>query len=82
LALDPNLAAAHRDIGFAKLFTGRDEEIKAHENEALRLSPQDSRAWLRLHAAGAGKMNLGGDEEAIALFRRSVDHNRRSRSPK
>jgi hypothetical protein len=79
LALDPNLAAAHRDIGFAKLFTGRDEEIKAHENEALRLSP---RAWLMLHAAGAGKMNLGGDEEAIALFRRSVDHNRRSRSPK
>jgi adenylate cyclase len=72
LALDPNLAAAHGEIGFAMLFTGRDEEIEAHENEALRLSPHDSRAWLWLHAAGAGKMNLGADEEAVALFRRSI----------
>ena len=76
LALDPNLAAAHGDIGFAKLFTGRDEEIEAHENEALRLSPHDTSAWLWLHAAGAGKMNLGADEEAIALFRRSIENNR------
>jgi tetratricopeptide (TPR) repeat protein len=76
LALDPNLAAAHGDIGFAKLFTGRDEEIEAHENEALRLSPHDSSVWLWLHAAGAGKMNLGADEEALALFRRSIENNR------
>ena len=76
LALDPNLAAAHGDIGFAKLFTGRDEEIEAHENEALRLSPHDNSAWLWLHVAGAGKMNLGADEEAVALFRRSIENNR------
>jgi tetratricopeptide (TPR) repeat protein len=76
LALDPNLAAAHGDIGFAKLFTGRDEEIEAHENEALRLSPHDGLAWVWLQAAGAGKMNLGADEEAVALFRRSIETNR------
>ncbi len=76
LALDPNLAAAHGEIGFAKLFTGRDEEIEAHENEALRLSPHDNSAWLWLHAAGAGKMNLGADEEAVTLFRRSIENNR------
>ena len=76
LALDPNLAAAHGEIGFAKLFTGRDEEIEAHENEALRLSPHDNSAWLWLHVAGAGKMNLGADEEAVALFRRSIENNR------
>jgi TolB-like protein len=76
LALDPNLAAAHGEIGFAMLFTGRDEEIEAHENEALRLSPHDGRAWLWLHAAGAGKMNLGADGEAVALFRRSIENNR------
>ena len=76
LALDPNLAAAHGEIGFAKLFTGRDEEIEAHENEALRLSPHDGRAWVWLQAAGAGKMNLGADEEAVALFRRSIENNR------
>jgi tetratricopeptide (TPR) repeat protein len=76
LALDPNLAAAHGEIGFAKLFTGRDEEIEANENEALRLSPHDGRAWVWLQAAGAGKMNLGADEEAVALFRRSIENNR------
>jgi TolB-like protein len=76
LALDPNLAAAHGDIGLAKIFVGRDEEIEAHENEALRLSPRDNFAWLWLHAAGAGKMNLGADEEAVALFSRSIENNR------
>jgi TolB-like protein len=75
LTLDPNLAAAHGDMGFAKLFTGRDEEIEAHEKEALRLSPHDGRAWLWLHALGVGKMNLGADEEAIVLFRRSMQTN-------
>jgi TolB-like protein/Tfp pilus assembly protein PilF len=75
LTLDPNLAAAQGDMGFAKLFTGRDEEIEAHEKEALRLSPHDGRAWLWLHALGVGKMNLGADEAAIALFRRSMQTN-------
>ena len=75
LTLDPNLATAHGDMGFAKLFTGRNEEIEAHENEALRLSPHDGRAWLWLHARAVGKMTLGADEEAIALFRRSIQNN-------
>ena len=75
LALDPNLAAAHGDMGFAKLFTGRTEEIEAHEDEALRLSPRDNSAWLWLHALAVGKMTLGADEEAIALFRRSIQVN-------
>ena len=75
LTLDPNLAIAHGDMGFAKLFTGRNEEIEAHENEALRLSPHDGRAWLWLHARAVGKMTLGADEEAIALFRRSIQNN-------
>jgi tetratricopeptide (TPR) repeat protein len=75
LTLDPNLAVAHGDMGFANLFTGRNEEIQAHENEALRLSPHDGRAWLWLHAQAVGKMTLGADEEAIALFRRSIQNN-------
>ena len=59
LALDPNLATAHGDIGLAKIFVGHPEETGAHENEALRLSPRDSFAWLWLHFAGAAKMNSG-----------------------
>ncbi len=76
LALDPNLAAAHGAIGLAKIFVGRPEETGAHESEALRLSPRDSFAWLWLHFAGAAKMNLGAEEEAVALFRRSIENNR------
>jgi adenylate cyclase len=76
LALDPNLATAHGDIGLAKIFVGRPEETEAHEKEALRLSPRDSFAWLWLHFAGAAKMALGADEEAVALFRRSIENNR------
>jgi tetratricopeptide (TPR) repeat protein len=76
LALDPNLATAHGDIGLAKIFVGRSEETEAHEKDALRLSPRDSFAWLWLHFAGAAKMALGANEEAVALLRRSVENNR------
>jgi adenylate cyclase len=76
LALNPNLATAHGDIGLAKIFVGHPEETGAHENEALRLSPRDSFAWLWLHFAGAAKMILGANEEAVTLFRRSIEINR------
>jgi TolB-like protein/class 3 adenylate cyclase len=76
LALDPNLAAAHGDIGLAKIFIGRPEETEAHEKEALRLSPRDSFAWLWLHFSGAAKLTLGANEEAVVLFRRSIENNR------
>ena len=76
LALDPNLADAQGRIGLAKIYAGRPEETGAHENEALRLSPRDTFAWLWLHFAGAAKMILGADEEAVTLFRRSIEINR------
>jgi tetratricopeptide (TPR) repeat protein len=76
LTLDPNLATAHGDIGLAKIFVGRPEETEAHEKEALRLSPRDSFAWLWLHFAGAAKMTLGADQEAVTLFRRAIESNR------
>jgi tetratricopeptide (TPR) repeat protein len=76
LALDPNPATAQGDIGLAKIFVGHPEETGAHENEALRLSPRDSFAWLWLHFAGAAKFALGADEEAVSLFRRSIENNR------
>jgi adenylate cyclase len=76
LALNPNLATAQGDIGLAKIFVGHPEETGAHEDEALRLSPRDSFAWLWLHFAGAAKMNLGANDEAVALFRRSIEDNR------
>jgi TolB-like protein len=67
LALDPNLAAAHGGIGLAKIFIGRARETEAHEDEALRLSPRDSFAWLWLQYAGGqvdSRRERGGGREA------------------
>lgn len=47
----------------------------------MRLSPRDSFAWLWLHFEGAAKMALGANEEAVALFRRSIEINRTSPLP-
>ena len=51
LALNPNLAAAHAQIGLAKVFDGHPEETESHELEALRVSPHDTEAnvWVALY---------------------------------
>ncbi len=76
LALDRNLAFAHGFIGIAKYFIGRSEETEAHVQEAIRLSPRDTVAYLWLGAPGFAKISLGADEEAVAWLRRSTDANR------
>jgi tetratricopeptide (TPR) repeat protein len=76
LRLDRNLAAAYAMIGLAKLFTGRSEETESHVLEALRLSPRDTVAHGWMFIAGAAKLYLGRDEEAVAWLRRSAETNR------
>jgi TolB-like protein/Flp pilus assembly protein TadD len=76
LALDANLANAHGIIGFAKYFLGRGEETESHVQEALRLSPRDTQAYVWMIFAGLAKLQLGADEEAVARFRRSAEINR------
>jgi tetratricopeptide (TPR) repeat protein len=75
LALDRNLAGAHPMIGLAKVFIGHGEEIEAHINEALRLSPRDTNAYLWTAIAGFAKFFVGSGEEAVALLRRSIEIN-------
>ena len=62
--------------GQAKITMGRAEEAEAHVNEAFRLSPNDAVAFMWTHIRGLAKFHLGADEEAVALFRRSVDASR------
>ena len=57
-------------------FFGRAEETEAHINEALRLSPRDTNAYLWLQIAGVAKFLVGSDEEAVARLRRSIETNR------
>jgi tetratricopeptide (TPR) repeat protein len=73
LALDRNLASAHAVLGTAKYFLGRAEETEAHINEAFRLSPRDTEAYVWLTSAGVAKFVVGRDEEAVALCRRSIE---------
>jgi tetratricopeptide (TPR) repeat protein len=76
LALDRNLARAHAGLGYAKYNLGRTEETEAHVNEAFRLSPRDTDAHVWLLVAGVAKFFAGRDEEAVVLFRRSIETNR------
>ena len=76
LTLNRNLGAAHAWKGQAKITMGRAEEAEAHVNEAFRLSPNDAVAFMWTHIRGLAKFHLGADEEAVALFRRSVDASR------
>ena len=76
LALNRSLAVAHATIGLGKIALGRAEETEGHILEALRLSPRDVLAYHWMFMAGAAKVQLGSDEEAVAWERRSIDANR------
>jgi TolB-like protein/class 3 adenylate cyclase len=76
LALDRNLAFAHHNIGFGKIFIGRAEEMDAHIGEALRLSPRDTMAYSWMTNAGLAKNHIGNWVQAVAWFRRSIEANR------
>jgi len=76
LTLNRNLGAAHAWIGLAKINMGRAEESEAHVNEAFRLSPSDAVTFIWMHILGLAKLHLGQEEEAVALFRRSIDASR------
>jgi adenylate cyclase len=73
LALDPNSPHAHAGLGFAMLANGRADETEAHVKEALRLSPRDPYAFQWVAYAAAAKLFSGHDEEAVALYRRSIE---------
>jgi tetratricopeptide (TPR) repeat protein len=76
LALDPNLAIAHTVIGLAKIFIGRFEETETRVQEAICLSPRDKDLYAWLPVAGIAKLYLGGDDEEVTCFRRSIEINR------
>ena len=76
LELDRNLAGAHAQIGNGKLRLGQPEETEAHVQEALRLSPRDTHAYLWCMFAGLARLQLGREEEAVVWLRRSIDANR------
>jgi tetratricopeptide (TPR) repeat protein len=75
LALDRNLADAHGFLGLGKHALGRDEEVEGHIQEALRLSPRDTRAFLWFMFVGTAKLHANAGLEALDWLRRSVEAN-------
>jgi len=76
LALNPNLAAAHALIGLAKLVGGHPEETERHELEALHASPRDTDANVWVAYIALSKIHLGAYDDALNLYRRSIELNR------
>ncbi|WP_249160917.1 winged helix-turn-helix domain-containing protein [Bradyrhizobium manausense] len=75
LALDPNLADAHGFIALGKYALGRGEEVEGHIQEALRLSPRDTRTFLWFMFVGMAKLMINADLEALNWLRRSIEAN-------
>jgi TolB-like protein/class 3 adenylate cyclase len=76
LELNRNQAEAHAQIGAAKILLGRAEETEAHIQQALRLSPHDTFAFVWYTIAGGAKLHVGKEEEAVAWLRRSIEGSR------
>ena len=75
LALDRNLADAHGFIGLGKHALGRSEEVEGHIQEALRLSPRDTRAFLWFMFVGMAKLHTNTGLEALDWLRRGIEAN-------
>ncbi|MGA8586185.1 MAG: tetratricopeptide repeat protein [Roseiarcus sp.] len=75
LALNANMAAAHAQIGLAKLFDGHPEEAEGYELEALRASPRDTDANVWLAYIALAKLHLGAYQDALGVYRRSIELN-------
>ncbi|MBB4365817.1 TolB-like protein [Bradyrhizobium sp. CIR18] len=76
LVLNRNLAHAHAWIGLAKVYIGHAAETEACVQEALRLSPRDSRSYIWLMIVGMAKFHLDANAEAVDWLRRNVEANR------
>ena len=76
ISLNRNIGVAHAWIGLAKIVLGRAEETAAHVAEAFRISPTDAVTFLWKNIEGLAKLHLGVDEEAVDLFRQSLDASR------
>jgi TolB-like protein/class 3 adenylate cyclase len=75
LSLNPSLASARAMLGLAKYLLGRGEETEGHVEEALRLSPLDTFAYLWMLFAGVAKIQTEEYDKALEWLRRSIDTN-------
>jgi TolB-like protein/class 3 adenylate cyclase len=78
LGLNSSLASAHAMLGLANYLIGKGEETEGCVEEALRLSPLDSYAYLWMLFAGVAKIQADEYDTAATWLRRSIDINANS----
>ena len=62
-------------LGLAKYLLGQSEETESHVEEALRLSPLDTFAYLWMLFAGVAKIQTEEYDKAVEWLRRSIETN-------
>ena len=73
VAINPNFAPGHAQLGVTELELGRPEEAVQSAERAIRLSPRDPnvRSWFAF--IGMAMLHLGRDAEAITWLSRAID---------
>jgi len=72
LAIDPNFAEAHNNLGYSLLQAGRVKEAYAHFQRALEINPKYAEAHNNL---GNCLLHAGRVNEAIVHFQRALEIN-------
>ena len=71
IALDPNQASGHRQLGVTLMFLGQPEAAIPQLDKSTRLSPHDPFIAVNYHALGWCHLVLGQVDEAIDLLRKA-----------
>ena len=71
IALDPNQASGHRQLGITLMFLGQPEAAIPQLEKSTRLSPHDPFIALNYNALGVCHLFLGQVDEAIDLLRKA-----------
>lgn len=73
LALNPNFASGHAQLGVTALELGRPEETVAAVERAIALSPRDPNLGPWLAIAGMAELHLGHADRAVVWLTRAID---------
>ena len=72
LAISPNLASAHAELGAALVFSGRRSNGIAALEKSIRLDPRDPRSATRLNQMAIGAYLSGDYVAAVTIARRAI----------
>jgi adenylate cyclase len=73
VALNPNFASGHAQLGVTALELGRPEETVAAVERAISLSPRDPNLGPWLAIAGMAELHLGHDDQAASWLARAIE---------